>query len=167
VAASLHQLAGVLKEQGDLPGARARLERALEIKALVFGTEEHASVSVSLHSLASVLQAQGDLPAARARLERVIEIERKVYGSRDHYSTAITELQLASLLLTPGMLSEETAPRAIELIIYARDVFLQQLGPDHRLTKVAIDFLKQVRESASERPQDPLSPTSAGAPKIP
>ena len=74
VAASLHELAGVLKAQGDLQGARERLERSLEIKARVHGTEEHPDVAASLHELAGVLQAQGDLQGARERLERSLEI---------------------------------------------------------------------------------------------
>jgi tetratricopeptide (TPR) repeat protein len=74
----LHELGSLLQAQGDLPGARAKLERALEIKALVFGTDEHPDVAASLHALAGVLRAQGDLPGARAKLERVLEIEARV-----------------------------------------------------------------------------------------
>ena len=47
VAALLHELAGVLKAQGDLPGAREKLERSLAICARVFGTEEHPDVAAS------------------------------------------------------------------------------------------------------------------------
>ncbi|MCC6552280.1 MAG: tetratricopeptide repeat protein, partial [Polyangiaceae bacterium] len=64
VAASLHELAGVLTAQGDLAGARERLERSLRIKATVFGTEEHPDVAASLHSLAGVLQGDLDHCAA-------------------------------------------------------------------------------------------------------
>ena len=55
-------------------GAKSRLERALEIKAKVHGTDEHPSVAASLHELAGVLKAQGDLSGAKSRLERALEI---------------------------------------------------------------------------------------------
>ena len=88
MAASLHELAGVLRAQGDLPGARANLERVLEIHATVFGTEEHPDVATSLHELAGVLHAQGDLPGARANLERALEIHAAVFGTEEHPSVA-------------------------------------------------------------------------------
>ena len=130
VATSLHSLAGVLQAQGDLAGAREKLERSLHIKAAVFGTEQHPDVAASLHALAGVLQAQGDLAGAREKLERVLEIEAKVYGSRDHYSTAITEMNLGSLLFE---LDEKEA--AVELLAHAYAVFQRQLGPEHPYTR--------------------------------
>src|SRR5678815_4278409 len=74
VAASLHELAGVLKAQGDLAGAREHLERSLRTQAKGLGTGDHPSVAASLHELAGVLQAQGDLAGARERLERSLRI---------------------------------------------------------------------------------------------
>jgi hypothetical protein len=41
VAASLRALAGVLESQGDLAGARERLQRVLEIEANVYGPLDH------------------------------------------------------------------------------------------------------------------------------
>ena len=81
VAASLHALAGVLKAQGDLSGAKSRLERSLQIQAKVHGTDEHPSVAASLHALAGVLKAQGDLSGAKSRLERALQIKAKVHGT--------------------------------------------------------------------------------------
>ena len=46
VAASLHELAGVLQAQGDLASAE-RLERSLEIDAAMFGTTEHYSTAIT------------------------------------------------------------------------------------------------------------------------
>ena len=84
VAGSLHELAVVLQAQGDLDGARQRLERSLQIQAEVFGTEIHPSVAASLHELAGVLQAQGDLDGARQRLERALQIQTEVFGTEIH-----------------------------------------------------------------------------------
>jgi tetratricopeptide (TPR) repeat protein len=130
VAASLHELAGVLQAQGDLAGAREHLERSLRIHAKVFGTEEHPSVAASLHSLAGVLQAQGDLAGAREHLERVLAISERVYRTREHYLTAITETSLGALLLQLG-----EPRRAVDLLAHAYRVFLTQLGPSHPYTQ--------------------------------
>src|SRR5206468_562150 len=83
VAALLNNLAGALKDQGDLDGARRNLERALQISAQVFGTDIHPDVAASLNDLAIVLQDQGDLDGARRNLERVLEIEGVIYGTRE------------------------------------------------------------------------------------
>ncbi len=145
VATSLHELAGVLQAQGDLSGARERLERSLAIKSSVFGTEEHPEVAASLHSLAVVLQAQGDLSGAREMLERVLEIEEHIYGTRDHYSTAITEMMLGFLLQ-----ELEEAEAAARLLEHAYGVFLKQLGPDHPNTRRLAPLFEQGAEPDAE-----------------
>ena len=102
VAASLHALAGVLQAQGDLQGARERLERSLEIDTRVHGTEEHPSVAASLHALAGVLQAQGDLQGARERLERSLEIKARVHGTEEHPDVATSFSTMASIQASEG-----------------------------------------------------------------
>ncbi len=147
VAAMEHNLAGVLQAQGDLAGARQRLERALQISAKVFGTEEHPEVAASLHSLAGVLQAQGDLAGARQRLERVLEIEGRIYGTREHYSTAMTEAALGILLRQLG-----EHQRASELLTHAYGVFQRQLGPDHPTTRNLAQLFESTEGTASATP---------------
>ncbi len=98
----LHAFSGLLRAQGDLPGARSRLERALEIWARVHGTEEHPSVAASLHELARVLRDQGDLPGARSRLERSLEIKARVYGTKEHPDVATSLHELAGVLRAQG-----------------------------------------------------------------
>ncbi|MCB1054812.1 MAG: tetratricopeptide repeat protein, partial [Acidobacteria bacterium] len=49
----------VLQAQGDLAGARARLERVLEIEAKVYGTREHYSSAITEEQLAYLLLAMG------------------------------------------------------------------------------------------------------------
>jgi tetratricopeptide (TPR) repeat protein len=141
VAASLHALAGVLQAQGDLDGARRNLERALQIKAQVFGTDIHPDVAASLHELAGVLQAQGDLDGARRNLEKVLEIEGAVYGTREHYSTAITERDLGLLLHQQGETEAGT-----KLLAHAYAVFQKALGPNHPYTRELAELFE--RESS-------------------
>jgi tetratricopeptide (TPR) repeat protein len=86
----LHLLAGVLLAQGDLDGARTRLERSLKITQKIHGTEDHPDIAASLHALASVLRAQGDLAGARVCLERSLAIWPKVHGTEDCAASAGT-----------------------------------------------------------------------------
>ena len=129
IAASLHSLAGVLKAQGDLAGARQRLERSLEIKARVFGTEDHPDVAASLHSLAGVLKAQGDLAGARQRLERSLEISARVFGTEDHPDVAASLHELAGVLKAQGDLAGARQRLERSLEISAR-VFGTEDHPD-------------------------------------
>jgi len=115
----------VLFAQGNLEGARQRLERALEINVKVFGTEEHPAVAASLHELAGVLIAENELTEAVATFRRVLDIEANCYGTRDHYRTAETEISLAMLLRRMGQAEE-----AEELLQHAIAVLTQQV-PGH------------------------------------
>jgi len=76
--ASLHNLAFLLFEQGDLAAARSLFERALEIDKEVLG-ERHPDYAVSLNSLAYLLAAQGDLVAATRFENQALDLtERRV-----------------------------------------------------------------------------------------
>ena len=136
----LYELGGMLHAQGDLPGARATLERVLEIQATVFGTEEHPDVAAALHELAIVLRAQGDLPGARATLERVLEIQATVFGTEEHPDVATALDALAIVLHTQGDLpgARATLERALEI---KATVFGTEEHPDvaaalHELARV-------------------------------
>jgi tetratricopeptide (TPR) repeat protein len=109
VAASLHELGGVLQAQGDLAGARRALERSLDITAKVLGTEEHPDVAATLHALGGVLKAQGDLAGARRALERSLDIQAKVLGTEEHPSVATTYDGLGAVLVSEGRSKEAVA----------------------------------------------------------
>jgi tetratricopeptide (TPR) repeat protein len=132
VATSLHSLAGVLQAQGDLTGAREKLERSLHIYAAVFGTEQHPSVAASLHELARVLQAQGDLAGAREKLERSLHISAAVFGTEQHPDVAASLHELAGVLQAQGDLAgaRETYERVLE-------IFAKVYGTrDHYMTAI-------------------------------
>jgi tetratricopeptide (TPR) repeat protein len=69
LAIELGNLGLALEALGDLPAARAALERALAISIASAGGE-HPSVGVALANLAVVLRRQGEFAAARSALER-------------------------------------------------------------------------------------------------
>jgi tetratricopeptide (TPR) repeat protein len=117
VAASLHALAGVLQDQGDLAGAREKLERSLAIQARVFETENRPSVAASLHALAGVLESQGDLAGAQERLERSLAIKERLFGTEDHPFVAASLHALAGVLESQGDLvgARENLERVLEI----------------------------------------------------
>jgi tetratricopeptide (TPR) repeat protein len=102
----LHRAGLYLLRHGLLAEARQALERALEIKRKVLGTEEHPSAASSLAVLATVLEAQGELAGARRDLVRSLEIQRKVLGTEEHPSVASSLHELARVLQAQGELAE-------------------------------------------------------------
>jgi tetratricopeptide (TPR) repeat protein len=117
VASALQALAGVLELQGDLAGAREKLERCLAIRVKVYGTEEHPKIAASLHGLAVVLQLQGDLSGARENLERSLAIQARLYGIQEHPNMAASLHELAGVLQSQGDLpgARETLERSLAI----------------------------------------------------
>jgi CHAT domain-containing protein/tetratricopeptide (TPR) repeat protein len=102
-ATSLSNLGTLLKDTGDLEGARAYREQALAIRRRVLG-EEHPDTARSLNDLGSVFWAMGDLAGARPYLEQALAIRRRVLGE-DHADTATSLSNLGSLLWDRGDLA--------------------------------------------------------------
>ncbi|MEO5376095.1 MAG: tetratricopeptide repeat protein, partial [Alphaproteobacteria bacterium] len=75
----MHNLAGTLRSQGDLAGARALQEQALAVRRRVLGVE-HPDTLTSMSNLAETLRSQGDLAGARALEEQVLAVRRRVLG---------------------------------------------------------------------------------------
>jgi tetratricopeptide (TPR) repeat protein len=76
VAIRVNNLGGVLKDLGDLAGAKAAFERALLIREVAFG-KEHPDVAQSLWWLGVLAQQQDDKEAARDYYERALQIFEK------------------------------------------------------------------------------------------
>ena len=68
---TLGNLGNVQLELGELPVARATLERALAIFKTIYGPD-HPRVAMTLGNLGIVHQKLGELPVARATFERVL-----------------------------------------------------------------------------------------------
>ena len=85
----------MLREQGDLAGARAAFERALTIDEATFGPD-HWKVAIRINNLGLVLRDQGDLTGARAAFERALAIWERVLGP-DHPNTRKARANLESL----------------------------------------------------------------------
>ncbi len=126
-SACLFELGAILQAQGDLRGARERLERSLKITKSVLGTEEHPEVATSLHTLATIQEAEGALGEAEVTYRRVLTIEAKCYGTLDQYHSAETLVPLALLLVRMDRRDE-----GLELLRQAQSTF-QRTCPDHPL----------------------------------
>src|SRR5262249_50754241 len=122
---SLHELAGVLRAQGDLIGARARLERSLKIQQKVHGTENHPSVATTFAGLGNCLRDLGLFDESERMLRTAQRIRENVFGTRDHYMYAETEFTLAMLLFQRGRVDE--APKLFQHAV----AVLQAQVPTH------------------------------------
>ena len=75
-ATSLHNLADLLRGQGDLAAARPLQERALAIYEKVLGGE-HPNTSRARHNLAHLLPADGDVAEALKHSEAALAADKK------------------------------------------------------------------------------------------
>ncbi len=142
----LHAFAGLLRVQGELPGARQLLERSLEIQRRVLGTDEHREVAASMHELAGVLRAQGDLSGARQLLERSLEILRRVLRTDEHPDVAGSMHALAGVLRAQGDLSG-----ARPLLERSLEILRRVLGTDeHPSVAASMHALAGVLQSQGD-----------------
>jgi tetratricopeptide (TPR) repeat protein len=116
-AISLNHLAKLLREQGDLPGARALLERALAIWEQAIGPGPETATC--LNSLANLLRDQGDLAGARALLRRALAMREMSLGP-EHPDTATSLKDIANLLLKQGDLASAWRLAATQVSVTCR-----------------------------------------------
>jgi tetratricopeptide (TPR) repeat protein len=133
-AASLSNLALLLKDQGDLAGARPLFERALAIAEKGFGPD-HPNTARILNNLAVVLQDQGDIEGARPLFERALAIFEKALGP-EHPDTATS-------LNTRALLCEAQGDLAGARPFFERALTIKEktLGPEHPDTATSLDHI--------------------------
>jgi len=159
-AASLNNLAGLLKDQGSYDAARPLYERALAISERVLGPD-HPDTATSLNNLAALFRAQGNYEAARPLYDRALDISERVLGP-EHPDTATSLNNLAVNAYYQGDL-----PAAERLMIQALRIRTARLGPDHPDTQGSRQSLDAIQQRlASASPQPPSDPTEALAPLL-
>jgi len=116
-ARGLTALALALWSRGDLVGARAALEHALELRRADPNPDTLLDLATTHHNLAMVLQDQGDLDGARAHLDRALDLYGEVHGKDARPGIADSLHQLTSLLLAQGDLdgARAQAQRALDI----------------------------------------------------
>lgn len=102
-----HNLAGVLRQQGELAEARALFESCLESQRHLLGAEHPDSLATQDY-LAGVLHDQGELAEALAIFQRVLEARCRLLGP-EHPDTLTTQDNLACVLHDQGELVQARA----------------------------------------------------------
>ncbi len=123
--------------------ARRMFEKALEIRRLVLGEEQPATL-VSHNNLAEILRAQGDLSGARGLQERALEIRRRVLGD-ENPDTLTAMNNLAGTLWAQGDL-----PGARGLEEKALEIRSRLLGDEHPDTLTSMNNLAETLRSQGE-----------------
>jgi tetratricopeptide (TPR) repeat protein len=142
-AASLNNLGRLLRDKGDLAGARALFERALAVREKVLGPD-HRHTAASLNNLASLIQAQGDLAGVLPLYERALAIREKVLGP-DHPDTAAALNNLARLLKDQGEFA-----RARPFSERALAIREKVLGPEHPRTAASLNNLASLLQGQGD-----------------
>ena len=130
-------LAIVREDQGDLAGARALKEQALEGMRRRFGAD-HMETWTAMNNLAFTLRAQGEWARARDLEEQVLAALRRKLGP-DHPDTLSAMSNLAMTLYAQGDLAG--ARQLGEQVLAAR---LRVLGADHDDTLTAMSNLASI-----------------------
>jgi len=132
--ASMNNLAGTLKAQGNLTDARKFEEAALAVRCRVFG-EEHQDTLTVMNNLAHTFWMQGDLSGARKLEETVLAARRRLLGDT-HPATLTSMNSLAQTLSDQGALVD--ARELQETVLATRS---HQLGKEHPDTLKAMSNL--------------------------
>lgn len=124
VAASLHNQAWLLFDQGKYEEAEHLYIRALAIRQEVLGIE-HSDVANTLGELGSLYQRQGKYSEAAQTLHQTLKIREKVLGT-DHGDVSISLKAIASLYISQGENTE-----AESLLNKALTIAEQAFGKEH------------------------------------
>jgi tetratricopeptide (TPR) repeat protein/transcriptional regulator with XRE-family HTH domain len=142
--AGLCNAAGLgLLHVGDLPAAEPWLERALEIRGRVLGTD-HADTAQSFNDLGELRWTRGELSAAKILFERALAIRERVLGP-EHPQTAVSLNNLAVVLWHQGEFAAARALHDRALALHRR-----LLGPEHPETAVSLNNLALVLRDQGE-----------------
>ena len=107
----------MLRDLGDMTGARNRMQAALELRQRAFDDPDHAAICASKNNLAIVIKDQGDYATARRMYEEVLDSRLRTLPADDR-RLAKSRVNLANLLLLTG-----DAERALPLFDAAVETF--------------------------------------------
>ena len=94
VAATLHELGGVLLAQGELGEARARLEASLEMRYALHGPQRegraHPGIATTLVTLGKCVARQGQLLSGLDRCRQGLSMLRTIHAAKPNHADIIT-----------------------------------------------------------------------------
>ena len=132
-------------DEGDLPAARALLERSLAIRERVLGPG-HSSTAASLNDLARVHVTAGRYAEAQAAFERALAIRETVFGP-EHAVVAQSLRGLGDLLRIAGNFKGARAALERALVIFEK-----RFGADHGATAFTLHLLGVVVQQQGDLP---------------
>jgi len=145
--ACLSHLATLLRDQGDLAGARPLFERALAICEKALGPE-HPDTSAHLSNLARVLRDTGRATEAEPLFGKAIATSERVLG-RDHPDTQRYASHYARLLVETGRAAEALTVAQLALATHEAAFGLNHpwTKDSARITADALDALGRTGEA--------------------
>ena len=138
VATSQSNLANVYKALGEHEKARDLLEAALKSDLDNFG-RKHPTVAIKKSNLALVYFDLGEYEKARDLLEEALKSDLENFVGK-HPTVAISKSNLAFVYKALG-----ENKKADDLGLSAYKIFENSLGKDHPNTKVALQFLEDLK----------------------
>jgi len=146
-----HAHARAMAENGDLTGARSRIEEALAVGELRLG-RDHAALVPLMVDLATIARRLGNLTEARNQLRRAYTVVAGA-GGADHPTALSIEGRIAAVAYRLGESTE----------VYDRhlaDIGVRVLGPEHPAIRGALQRLGQL-PPAPLREDDPVPLSTA------
>ncbi|MBK8268805.1 MAG: tetratricopeptide repeat protein [Planctomycetes bacterium] len=103
-AETLNNLAGILRDGGDVDGALEMMAEVLETRRFLM-RDDHPLVIQSMAGLAVMAATKGDLARAEALLNEVIELDRRVFGV-NHPALGVDLSSLSKVLTLQNRFTE-------------------------------------------------------------
>ena len=129
ISSAAAELAHVLEERARYSEAENLYRRSMNSRLRRYG-EDHPLTARAYNSLGRLYMKQAALREAQALFDKALPISVKHLGAAT--LTGIIKFNMGSLLLLKG--NQKGAGR---LLRAALEIFIEQLGPDHRRTKEA------------------------------
>ena len=135
ISSAAAELAHVLEERARYSEAENLYRRSMNSRLRRYG-EDHPLTARAYNSLGRLYMKQAALREAQALFDKALPISLKHLGAAT--LTGIIQFNEGSLL------SKTNEKRAVNLLRAALEIFMAQLGPDHRRTREARAVLEQI-----------------------
>ncbi len=143
VAAALHDLAYLLRDQGRLGESEPLFRESLAMRRRLFG-DEHLDVVISLNGLAYLLRGRGDFAESTVLYREALETGRKLFGAK-HRQIVVSLNGLAAAVYQQG------DPKGAEpLFREALEMTRARLGEDHPDVPMVLYNLAKVHHETGD-----------------
>ena len=132
-----------LQDLGDYAGARALLEKGVDLTQRKYG-HEHPATAIPYSNLGILLREMGDYARARTLLTKAVDLAEENLGP-NHSSTALTYTNLAMVLQNMGDYT-----KARELLEKAVNFDEKHFGPNHPTTAIGYSNLASVLQDLGD-----------------